>query len=93
MSERPGRPRAARAIPPWWLVAPAATGVALLVLPLVGLVARAPWPSLIGDLASTEVRAALRLSLVCSLAATALALPIGLPLAWLLARADLPGLR
>jgi molybdate transport system permease protein len=39
------------------------------------------------------VRDALRLSLVCSLAATAVAVTLGLPLAWVLARVTFPGRR
>ena len=72
--------------PPLAVVALAAAGAALLVLPLVGLAWRAPWGALAAELAAPEVRAALRLSLVCSLAATALSIVLGLPLAWILAR-------
>jgi molybdate transport system permease protein len=62
-----------------------------LALPLAGLIVRAPWADLTHYLASTEVRSALGLSLVASLSATVLAVVFGLPLAWLLARADFPG--
>jgi molybdate transport system permease protein len=81
--------------PTWWLALPAAAALALLVLPLVGLVAHATahGRALAADLASPEALAALRLSLVCSLAATALAIPLGVPLAWLLARCEFPGRR
>jgi len=85
--------RGDRGTPPWWLVVPALVAMALLLLPVAGLLARASWTQLPSDLASVEVVAALRLSLVCSLAATALAIPLGLPLAWILARSRLPGLR
>lgn len=69
----------------------AACAAALLVLPLVGLVLRAPWTS-IGDLAGrASVREALRLSLLCSLAALGLSTVLGVPLAWVLARRDFPG--
>jgi len=85
--------RVDRSAPPWWLAVPALGAVALLVLPLAGLLARASWETLPRDLASPEVLAALRLSLVCSIAATLLALPLGLPLAWILARGEWPGLR
>lgn len=61
------------------------------VLPLVSLLVRAPWGSLTDILSTPEVRTALRLSLVCSLCATALSLLFGVPLGWLLARGDLPG--
>jgi molybdate transport system permease protein len=81
--------RARRA--PAWVLAPAAVGVALFALPLVGLLQRAPWSTLGGDLSSPAATEALRLSLTTSLAATAVALVLGLPLAWVLARTDLPG--
>lgn len=84
---RPGR----RAATPWPLAAPAAVAVAFLLLPLAGLLVRAPWrslPQLVGD---PLVRTALRLSLLSASAATALSLLIGVPLAWVLARTRLPG--
>jgi molybdate transport system permease protein len=73
-------------------VAWAATlAAAMFVLPLVGLVVRAPWGTALADLGTPEVATALRLSLVCSLAATACSIVLGLPLAWLLARSDVRG--
>jgi len=66
---------------------------ALLVLPLVGLVLRAPWSRLPDQLGSPQVAAALRLSLGASLAALAVATVLGVPLAWLLARREFPGRR
>jgi molybdate transport system permease protein len=80
-------------VPPWWLIAPAGLAVVLLVLPLAGLLSRTDGPTALRDLASPEVRAALRLSIVCSLAATALSVPLGLPLAWILARTQFRGRR
>lgn len=71
----------------------AALAILFCALPLVGLAWRAPWSSLGSQLARPEVRSALGLSLVCSLGATALAVVIGLPLAWLLARHEFPGRR
>ena len=64
-----------------------------LVLPLVGMAWRAPWSSLWSDLTAPEARTALRLSLVCSLWATLVAVSLGLPLAWVLARVAFPGRR
>ncbi|MFB7667041.1 ABC transporter permease [Kitasatospora sp. NPDC056138] len=78
---------------PYALLLPALLGLAFLVLPLAGLLIRAPWSSLPGQLSSTEVWEALRLSLICATAATALSLLVGVPLAWLLARTDFPGRR
>lgn len=60
--------------------------VLFLLLPLLGLVYRAPWSSLVTILASTELVETLRLSLIISLTATALAALLGLPLAWGLVR-------
>ncbi|MDP9408412.1 MAG: ABC transporter permease [Actinomycetota bacterium] len=54
---------------------------------------RTPWRALPDVLADAGVGAALRLSLVCATAATLLCLLLGVPLAWLLARADFPGRR
>ena len=62
-----------------------------VVLPLVGLAQRAPWSQLWGQLRAPATIDALRLSLVCSLGATGLAVLFGLPLAWVLARLEFPG--
>jgi molybdate transport system permease protein len=78
---------------PWPLAVPAALGGAFLVLPLVGLLLRAPWGSLPRLLGDTEVRSALLLSLRTATAATALSVLLGVPLAWVLARARFPGQR
>lgn len=69
----------------------AGAGAALLVLPLVGLVQRAPWSTMGSALGAAEAREALRLSLVCSAGALVVAVVLGLPLAWVLARLDFPG--
>lgn len=66
---------------------------AFLLLPVAGLLWRAPWSSLGDDLWSPGARSALRLSLVCSAWATALAVVFGIPLAWVLARVDFRGRR
>ena len=77
--------------PPAFVLVAAAVGLSLFVLPLVGLLQRAAWGSLVDDLRSPAATEAIRLSLVSSLAATALAMTFGLPLAWVLARTELPG--
>ncbi len=69
----------------------AGAGVALLVLPLAGLLQRAPWSTIGAELAAPEAREALRLSLVCSAGALAVSVALGLPLAWVLARGEFPG--
>jgi len=70
---------------------PAALGVLFLVLPLVGLVVRAPWSAIGPALAEPEVGQALRLSLVSATLATLLSLLLGVPLAWVLARSQIRG--
>jgi molybdate transport system permease protein len=65
--------------------------VAFFALPLVGLLQKASWSTLFDDLTTTVARDALRLSLVCSLSATALSVLFGLPLAWVLARVPFRG--
>jgi molybdate transport system permease protein len=78
---------------PWALALPAAVGLAFLVLPLAGLAFSAPWSSLGTRLQRPEIIGALRLSLVSATLATALCLLLGVPLAWVLARAAFPGRR
>jgi molybdate transport system permease protein len=77
--------------PPAALVVLACLGLAFFFLPLVALLIRVPWGDLGSLLASEVVTDALRLSLVSSVAATAISLVLGVPLAWLLARAEFPG--
>jgi molybdate transport system permease protein len=69
----------------------AVAGVGLVVLPLVGLLLRAPWSTLGTDLRQPGAGDALRLSVVCSLGALAVSMALGLPLAWILARTPFPG--
>ncbi len=73
------------------LLVPAVLGVVFLVLPLVGLVIRAPWSAIGPALAEPEVGQALRLSLVSASLATAVSVVLGVPLAWVLARSELRG--
>ena len=75
------------------LLVPAGLGLAFLVLPLVALVVRAPWRTLPELLLTAQTGQALRLSLLCATAATGLCLVLGVPLAWVLARAQFPGRR
>lgn len=76
---------------PLVLALPALVGVAFLVVPLAGLLLRTPWSTLTDQLFSEEVGQALTLSVVCASLATAISLVLGVPLAWVLARSDLPG--
>jgi molybdate transport system permease protein len=75
---------------PGLLVVPAALALAFLILPLIGLLVRAPWSDTLAVLSRQHTRQALVLSLVTATCASGLALLLGVPLAWLLAR---PGLR
>lgn len=76
---------------PWPLGVPAAVAIGFLVLPLAGLLVRAPWRSLPSLLSDPLVREALRLSLLSATLATGISLLVGVPLAWVLARACFPG--
>ncbi|WP_052422642.1 ABC transporter permease [Nonomuraea candida] len=90
---RTARGREVTGRPPWMLVVPALAGLAFLILPLAGLLVRAPWSTLLQRLAEPHVLEALRLSLVSATIATAVCLLFGVPLAWLLARVEFPGRR
>jgi molybdate transport system permease protein len=72
---------------PWPLAVPAGLAVVFLLLPLLGLLVRAPWRGLPRLLADPEALTALRLSLFSATVATLISLLLGVPLAWLLARA------
>ena len=82
-------PRGARV--PAVIIALGAIAAAFFVLPLAGLLWRAPWTSLPELLGDRDIRAALKLSLISSLWATALSVAFGLPLAWVLARMEFRG--
>ncbi len=66
-------------------------GAAFFIVPLLGLIVRTPWGDAGRSLTSSDTLEALRLSLVASLSATALAIVLGVPLAWIYARVDFPG--
>jgi molybdate transport system permease protein len=85
--------RRRRERPPLLALTAGSLAALFFVLPLAGLLWRAPWSSFGSDLAAPEVRSALRLSLETSLAATVICLAFGLPLAWVLARMEFPGRR
>src|ERR1700736_5611961 len=69
----------------------ATLGVAFFILPLLGLLLRAPWKDAARSLTQPETLEALRLSLVASLSATGIALVLGVPMAWIYARVEFPG--
>jgi molybdate transport system permease protein len=77
--------------PPWPVVTVAGIGGAVVVLPLAALVIRAPWSRATSVLRSGPALDALRLSLITTLAAVAVSLVVGVPLAWVQARVRYPG--
>src|SRR5688572_8255913 len=92
----PAMPAPARRGPrrvPLFLFLPAGLALAFLVLPLLALLLRAPWGTLLEHLAHPAILAALRLSLLTATLATAVCVLLGVPLAWLLARVEFPGRR
>jgi|TARA_B100001105_G_scaffold114983_1_gene92124 molybdate transport system permease protein len=68
----------------------AVLGIAFLALPVVGLLQRAPWSSLDDLLGRRAVLDALRVSLTVSAIAAGIVVVLGTPLAWMLARVDIP---
>jgi molybdate transport system permease protein len=91
--ERPSRDRhAVTTGMPRALWVPAVTAFALISLPVLGLLVRAPWTRLGSLLTSESAVAALTLSLQTAAASTTLCVLLGGPLAVALARAPVPGL-
>jgi molybdate transport system permease protein len=78
-----------RTPPALWILA--IVGAVFVSLPLIALLLRAPWADIAPSLGRAGAGAALRLSIVVSLTATALSLLLGVPLAWILARTRVPG--
>jgi molybdate transport system permease protein len=76
---------------PVWIAVLATLGAAFFIVPLFGLVVRTPWADAWRSRTSPDALDALRLSLVASLTSTAVALVLGVPLAWIYARIDFPG--
>lgn len=80
-----------RTRPPLAILVLAGIALLLLIVPVAGLLERAPWSQLGHELSAPEVREAIGLSLATSLSAACLALVLGAPLAWVLARVDFRG--
>jgi molybdate transport system permease protein len=76
---------------PLLALALAVMAILFFALPFIGLLWRAPWGDAWSILTSDSALTALRLSLWCSFWATAAAVLLGVPLAWLLARVPFPG--
>ena len=68
----------------------ATLAVAFLALPVLALLQRAPWSGLVDLLRRREVVDALGVSLLVSMVAAGIVLVLGTPLAWVLARVDVP---
>ncbi len=73
------------------LFVPAGLAVALIAIPLLALLLRADWPSLLDDLSDPAVLPAIRLSLMTTTTTVVLCMLLGTPLAWLLARSRARG--
>jgi molybdate transport system permease protein len=69
----------------------AAVAIAYVAGPFAALLQRAPWTDLGNLIGEPVVTDALRLSLTTAFAATGIALLVGIPLAWVLARTRFPG--
>ena len=69
----------------------AGLGQLLVLLPLAGLLVRAPWSTLVTLAREPVVSDALVLSVTTSLIALALSVALGVPLAWVFARLEFPG--
>ena len=68
------------------LAVPAVAGGLLIVAPVLAMLSRVPWSHLLVELSSSDSLNALRVSLLSSILATAVAIVLGVPLAWVLAR-------
>lgn len=67
--------------------------LAFLLVPLIAILADAPWGSFLTIISSPTALEALRISLIASVSAAGLVFVTGVPLAWILARDVLPGTR
>ncbi|MFD1715821.1 ABC transporter permease [Amnibacterium flavum] len=81
-----------RGTPPW-LLAPAAVAFLLIVVPLLALAARVPWPRFGELITAPSAVAALTLSVATASISALLCLLFGTPVALLLARDAVPGRR
>lgn len=86
-ARRPG-PRQPAGFVPRILVLPAVVALALLLVPLVALVARVRWSSLVADVTSPQALSALGLSLSTGIIATGVCAILGIPLAIVIARSS-----
>jgi len=87
------RPGGAPSGLPGWVFAPAAVGGLFVLLPLVAILTRVQWSHFWSLITSTSSVAALELSLRTSTASAVACVVLGVPMALVLARSRLPGLR
>ncbi|MEZ0165971.1 ABC transporter permease [Kineococcus sp. LSe6-4] len=78
---------------PRWVLLPAGAGLALFVLPLLGILSRVPWTRFGALLTSESALTALLLSLRTASVSTVLCVLLGVPMALVLARGHVPGTR
>ena len=69
----------------------AAAGIALVAVPVLGLVIRTPWSRIAAIATDETAAAALRLSLIVATSAAVVSFVTGFPLAWVLARSRFRG--
>jgi molybdate transport system permease protein len=73
------------------VVALGTVAAGFLLLPLGGMIWRAPWGELASSVTDSDVLSALKVSMIASIGALLACLVLGVPLAWLLARVEFPG--
>jgi molybdate transport system permease protein len=78
---------------PRWVIGVAAVGALFVLLPIVAMLSRVNWGEFLPLITSESSLAALWLSLRTSIAATALCIVFGIPMALVLARSRFPGQR
>ena len=78
---------------PRWVFVPAGIGALFVLLPLVAVLGKVPWSDVWPLLTSESSRAALGLSIRTASASTTLCLLLGVPMALVLARSRVPGVR
>ncbi|MCV7053641.1 ABC transporter permease [Mycolicibacterium gilvum] len=76
---------------PAWIYLPAAVGALFVLTPLAAILLRIDWPDFVPLITSESSRAALALSLKTAAASTAVCVLLGVPMALVLARGDIPG--
>ena len=90
MSQK-GAVRRPRVRPPLVVSLLGGLGLAFFAIPLIGLMTRVPWSELGQVLTDDVTLDALRRSAITSLVTTAISMVIGIPLAWIIARAEFAG--